>query len=391
MRLCRAAAETLCQLLAASWAAGQHSAVKAVAELPQGGASEAEQQVALLALGRLACLLSHDSSFTRTAVLLLSEALVAGAPELCPSAYGAAATTLAAVAAACVAAGGGRGCWEYEQVLQLLLRLYVQPSGPARLLLHETAAEGPGAGLLARALERLAAGGRPPCYPRAAPAACPPARCTCAQRGPQPPHPCPLPPRHPPRPPAGVADAHAKLRRQLEASLLATFSELATRPQQRTEDLHALLPAMAAACAGSDNQVARLLAANKSLASYNQLQQAVRADWDVVRVGGGLPGRLCPLLAGLFGCRRAAVCAAAAVASKLQRQVPASRVRLSPPPAAPPRPRPRSCCATSGCTWASPSCPPSPPGAPPSAPWRAPRRCCSWAPARTAAWTARSG
>jgi hypothetical protein len=85
-----------------------------------------------------------------------------GAPELCAAAYGALAAALAQVAAACVAAGGGGPCWEYEQVAQLLLRLYVQPAGPARLLLLEGAPEGAGAGLLARALERLAQGGAGP-------------------------------------------------------------------------------------------------------------------------------------------------------------------------------------------------------------------------------------
>jgi hypothetical protein len=158
MRLCRAAGESLAQLLAAAWAAGQHSGGKSLVELPQPGRTEAEQQVVVLTIGRLACLLSSDTSFTRMVVLMLSEALVAPAAHLSPQAYGTIATTLAAVAAACVEAAGGKHCWEYDQVLQLLLRLYQQPSEPVRPLLYGGGG-GSCAGMLARALEGLAAGG----------------------------------------------------------------------------------------------------------------------------------------------------------------------------------------------------------------------------------------
>jgi hypothetical protein len=157
MRLCRAAAESLAQLLAAAWAAGQHSGGKSLVELPQPHRTEAEQQVAVLTIGRLACLLGSDTSFTRMVVLMLSEALVSPSADLSPQAYGTIATTLAAVAAACVEAAGGKACWEYGQVLQLLLRLYQQPSEPVRPLLYGGGG-GSSAGMLARALEGLASG-----------------------------------------------------------------------------------------------------------------------------------------------------------------------------------------------------------------------------------------
>jgi hypothetical protein len=118
---------------------------------------------------------------------------------------------------------------------------------------------------------------------------------------PAPPHPIPTTStsnhqhQHPspssPPPPAGVQDAHTSLRRDLQASLLATFSDLACRHagggRHAPEDLHALLPALAAACAGGEHHMVRLLSTKQSLASYNELQAAARADWDVVRVGGG--------------------------------------------------------------------------------------------------------
>ncbi|KAG1666312.1 hypothetical protein FOA52_004794 [Chlamydomonas sp. UWO 241] len=159
-RLCAILSEAVAVSLASAWARGQKSFVQAMLLLPDGPmSSEAEQQVVALLIGRVFMLTGCSEDFSRLALVSLQEGLMASASRA-PAPAG----TLAVIAhvTALMAGHNGRSCtaqlWTYEQVSDVLLRVYRDPLSPSgQLMMHAAGRAPPEArGSLAKALESLA-------------------------------------------------------------------------------------------------------------------------------------------------------------------------------------------------------------------------------------------
>uniref|UniRef100_A0A383V936 1-phosphatidylinositol 4-kinase n=1 Tax=Tetradesmus obliquus TaxID=3088 RepID=A0A383V936_TETOB len=288
--LARAAAEMLCEALAAAWAAGSAAPVRRLMLLPQGiNSVKPERMVTALALGRLYVKLQADATLGQLLLPLLADVLCQGAMPSRSSSTGAGLSSSSGGGAAS-AAGAGAGShsssedgvggrwhqglsaevagavvcalegmastcvqqssntWLYDQALQLLLMMYREPTQLSLQLLAGRAAHPATAGLLADALHLLA---------------------------------------------VGMEDAPQRARQDLRLKLLLLFSDVAARVGGAggvvTADLGDLLMAVAAAAEGLQPRTLRLLGSSSSSSSSSRMsmhdiQSAQREDASTTRL-----------------------------------------------------------------------------------------------------------
>ncbi|WIA31067.1 hypothetical protein OEZ86_001095 [Tetradesmus obliquus] len=284
--LARAAAEMLCEALAAAWAAGSAAPVRRLMLLPQGiNGVKPERMVTALALGRLYVQLQADATLGQLLLPLLADVLCQGAMPSRSSSTGAGLSSSSGGGAA-GAAGAGAGShsssedgvggrwhqglsaevagavvcalegmastcvqqssntWLYDQALQLLLMMYREPTQLSLQLLAGRAAHPATAGLLADALHLLA---------------------------------------------VGMEDAPQRARQDLRLKLLLLFSDVAARVGGAggvvTADLGDLLMAVAAAAEGLQPRTLRLLgSSSSSRMSMHDIQSAQREDASTTRL-----------------------------------------------------------------------------------------------------------